>query len=157
VGELALTRVDGDAPEAEIALDLAKRALLVLPVALVVGAIGWGTAGALSAGYALLIVAANYLLSAFLISQSAKISLGLLMGAVLFGFLIRMALILGAVWIVKDAWWFEAWPLGITLIVAHLGLLFWEMKHISANLAFPGLKPEPLSPSPSVNKESTPS
>jgi hypothetical protein len=157
VGELALTRVDGEAPEAEIALDLAKRALLVLPVALVVGAIGWGSAGALSAGYALLIVAANYLLSAFLISQSARISLGLLMGAVLFGFLIRMALILGAVWIVKDAWWFEAWPLGITLIVAHLGLLFWEMKHISANLAFPGLTPEPRSPSPSVNKESTPS
>jgi hypothetical protein len=33
-------------------------------------------------------------------------------------------------------------PLGITIIVTHLGLLFWEMKFVSASLAFPGLKPK---------------
>jgi multidrug efflux pump subunit AcrB len=32
-------------------------------------------------------------------------------------------------------------PLGVTIIGAHLGLLFWEMKFISASLAFPALKP----------------
>jgi hypothetical protein len=82
------------------------------------------------------------------------------MGAALFGFLIRMGLILAAVWVVKDAWWLSPWPFGITLILTHLGLLFWEMKHISASLAFPGLKPEPVSPSatsPLIDKESTPS
>jgi len=31
--------------------------------------------------------------------------------------------------------------LGITLIVAHLGLLFWEMRYVSLSLAHPGLKP----------------
>ena len=36
-------------------------------------------------------------------------------------------------------------PLGITIIVTHLGLLFWEMKYISASLAFPALKPKPAS------------
>lgn len=158
MGEVALTRLEGPAPEAEIAFDLVKRAAWVLPVAVILGAAGWGTEGMLSAGYAVAIVCANYLLSAFLLAQSARISLGLMMGAALFGFLIRMALILAAVWVVKDTWWLSPWPLGVTLIVTHLGLLFWEMKHISASLAFPGLKPPPASPDRSpVDKEPTPS
>ncbi len=36
-------------------------------------------------------------------------------------------------------------PLGLTIIVSHLGLLFWEMRFVSASLAFPGLKPGPHS------------
>jgi hypothetical protein len=39
--------------------------------------------------------------------------------------------------------WFMAWPLGLTLIATHLGLLVWELKFVSASLAFPGLKPRP--------------
>ena len=31
--------------------------------------------------------------------------------------------------------------LGLTLIVTHLGLLLWELRYVSASLAFPGLKP----------------
>ena len=31
--------------------------------------------------------------------------------------------------------------LGVTLIVTHLGLLIWETRHVSASLAYPGLKP----------------
>ena len=31
--------------------------------------------------------------------------------------------------------------LGITVLVTHLGLLFWELRYVSASLAFPGLKP----------------
>jgi len=42
---------------------------------------------------------------------------------------------------VKDAAWVELWPLGLTLIVTHLGLLLWETRYVSASLAFPGLKP----------------
>lgn len=33
-------------------------------------------------------------------------------------------------------------PFGVTIVVAHLGLLFWETKYISASLAFPALKPK---------------
>ena len=35
--------------------------------------------------------------------------------------------------------------LGLTIIVTHLGLLFWELRYVSASLAFPGLKPSPAS------------
>ena len=33
--------------------------------------------------------------------------------------------------------------LGVTLIVTHLGMLVWEVGHVSASLAFPGVKPKP--------------
>jgi len=29
----------------------------------------------------------------------------------------------------------------LTLIVTHLGLLFWELRYVSGSLAYPGLKP----------------
>ena len=32
-------------------------------------------------------------------------------------------------------------PLGLTIVLTHLGLLTWETRHISNSLAFPGLKP----------------
>ena len=67
-------------------------------------------------------------------------------GAALFGFLVRLAFIFAAFWVVRDASWMQVVPFAITLVVAHLGLLFWETRYVSANLAFPGLKPGPAEP-----------
>ena len=134
--------LEGGATEREVARDLVRRALPLAPAFVVAGAIGWGVDGALSALFALLLVCANFLLSAGLISNAAKISLPLLMAAVLGGYLLRLALLFGAVLLVKDMGWVELWPLGLTLVIAHLGLLLWETKHVSASLAFPGLKPK---------------
>ncbi len=53
----------------------------------------------------------------------------------------RLSLIFAAVWLVKDQSWVAMVPLGVTIIVTHLGLLVWELRFISASLAFPGLKP----------------
>ena len=36
----------------------------------------------------------------------------------------------------------------VTIAVAHLGLLFWELPRIGLTLGAPGLKPRPLSKSP---------
>ena len=83
----------------------------------------------------------NFLLSALLISSTAKISLGLMMGATLFGYLIRLGLIMLAVLLVKDASWISLPALGATIIVTHLGLLLWELKYVAISLAHPGLKP----------------
>ena len=87
----------------------------------------------------------NFSLAAAMLAYAARISLGLMMFAALFGYLIRLGLILTAILLVRDASWVELVPMGITIIVAHLGLLFWEMKYISASLAFPALKPKPVS------------
>jgi len=59
----------------------------------------------------------------------------------LFGYLIRLGLIALGVFLVRDVSWVSLPALGITIIVSHLGLLFWEMKFIAASLAFPGLRP----------------
>jgi hypothetical protein len=85
----------------------------------------------------------NFLLAAWSLGFAARISIALMAGVALFGFLIRLGLITLAVLLVRDAAWVELIPLGLTLIITHLGLLFWEMRFVSASLAFPGLKPRP--------------
>lgn len=137
----AVTRLDGPAVEQELARDMAKRGLPAIPVLLIVAAVGWGFDGVVSAAYAVAIVLVNLTLSAALLAWTARISLGLMMGTALFGYLLRLGLVALAVMAVKDARWVELWPLGLSLIVTHLGLLLWEMRYVSASLAFPGLKP----------------
>jgi hypothetical protein len=131
----------GPAPEREIAADMARRALPAAPVIVVLAALPWGVDGALSAAFAIAVVVVNFLVAAWVLAAASRISYGLLMGAALFGYLVRIALIGLAVWAVKDASWVEPLPLGLTLIVTHLGLLLWELRYVSASLAFPGLKP----------------
>jgi hypothetical protein len=105
-------------------------------------AVIWGTNGAWSSMYGIAIVLANFALAAGLIAGAARISVGLMMGATLFGYLIRLGLIFLAVLLVKDASWISLPALGSTIIVTHLGLLFWEMKFVAQSLAHPGLKPD---------------
>ena len=133
--------IDGPAPEAILAKDLARRALLVAPAFLLAGFLGWGIDGALSTGYGLLLVVGNFAIAAALLVWAAPISLGAFMGAALFGYLLRLGLIFGAVVLVKDAGWVELWPLGLTIITTHLGLLAWEARSVSLSLAYPALKP----------------
>jgi hypothetical protein len=139
-----VTRLEGPAPERDVARDMVKRGLVVAPFLVAVGWAIWGAGGAASTAYGIAIVCVNFLLSAALITVTARISLGLMMGAVLFGYVGRLALIFLAIWLVKDAAWVSLVPLGLTIIVTHLGLLFWELRYVSASLAFPGLKPSAL-------------
>jgi hypothetical protein len=133
--------VAGPAPERQIARDMARRSLWLVPALLLACGAIWGLPGAAGSAYGLVIVVVNFLLSAALITTTARISLGLMMGAVLFGYLIRLGLIFLAVLLVIDATWLNLTALGLTIIVTHLGLLFWELRYVSASLAFPGLKP----------------
>lgn len=134
-------RLDGPAPVLDVAKDLVRRSTLVAPVAIVLGAVFWQTAGAASVAYGLLIVVANFMLAAWLLAAAGRISFAAMGAAAMFGFLLRLGLIFLAVLLVKDQAWIEMLPLGLTLIIAHLGILFWEMRYVSASLAHPGLKP----------------
>ncbi len=139
--------LDGDPrPERTVARDLVRHGLILGPVLVLVCGAVWGLSGAISAGYAVAIVLVNFLLAAALITWAAPISLPLLMGAVLGGYVLRLGLIFLAVFLVRDASWFEKLPLGLTIIVTHLVLLVWELRYVSASLAFPGLKPAPAAP-----------
>jgi len=135
-------RDEGPAPERDIANDLVKRGLMVLPALLLVFGITHGIDGVLSSAYGLGLVLVNFAFAAFLLTTTARISLSLMMAAVLGGYVVRLGLITAAVIGVRNASWVEMVPLGFTIIVAHLGLLLWETKYVSASLAFPGLKPK---------------
>jgi hypothetical protein len=139
--ELITTRFDGPAPEVAVSTDMIKRGLIVAPLLIAVCGVIWGMDGVWSSAYGIAIVLANFALAAGSIAMAARISLGLMMAATLFGYLIRLALIFLAVWLVKDAAWISFPALGSTIIITHLGLLFWEMKYVALSLAHPGLKP----------------
>ena len=130
-----------DAIEVKISLDLVKRAAYVTPVAVVVAAMIWDGPGAASALFAIGLVIVNFLLSAVLVSGAARISVGLVMAATLFGYLIRLGLILVAFLLVRDLGWISRPALGSTIIVSHLGLLVWELKYVAISLAHAGIKP----------------
>lgn len=129
------------APELEVVGDLWRRALPVAPVLVAVSAIFWGVSGALSCGYAIVLVLANFAAAAGLMAWGARISLGVLMGAVLGGYILRLALVVTALVLVKDASWVSRAPLFATVLITHVGLLVWEAKSVSLSLAYPGLKP----------------
>lgn len=141
MGSPAFTADPGPAVEAQVAADMARRVLPVLPVLVLVAGLVWGLDGAASAAFAVALVLANLALSAALLGWAARISLALLMAAALGGFVIRLFLLTAVVWLVKDQPWVDITALGFTLIVTHLGLLIWETRHVSASLAYPGLKP----------------
>jgi hypothetical protein len=133
---------DSPPVERQLARDMIRRALPVAPVLLLLAALVYGVDGALSSAFGLAVVLVNFALSAALLSWAGRRSLGMFMGVALVGYLVRMGLVAAAVLAVKDLAWVELIPLGLTIIVTHLGLLFWETRHVSASLAFPGLKPE---------------
>ncbi len=146
----AFVALDGPAPETEIVRDMVKRAAYAAPVLIVVFGLIWGLNGAISTGYAIAIVCVNFVVAAALDATGARISVGMLMGMSMFGFFIRMAIVFGAFFAAKDASWMVVIPFAFTLVITHLGLLFWEMRYVSANLAHPALKPKAAAPASST-------
>ena len=135
------TRLEGPAPEVSVSRDIVRRGLIVAPVLVAICGVIWGVDGAWSSAYAIAIVLLNFGLAAALIAVTARISLTLMMAAILFGYLVRLGLIFLAVFLVRDAGWISLPALGTSIIVTHLGLLIWEMKYVAISLAHPGLKP----------------
>jgi hypothetical protein len=130
-----------NSPQAEIVADMAKRGLLASPLLVVIVGIGWGVHGALSVLLALGIVLINFAASAAVVRKSGDLPQSFIMMFVLGGFLVRMLFVLAAITVAGHFSWVAKVPLGLAIIVTHLGLLAWETRHISASLAYPGLKP----------------
>lgn len=145
-GNLLTTRLDGPAVEQQVAWDMIRRAVPVAPALMLGAGLVWGVDGALSSGYAIVLVLANLALSAAILAWAARISLAVMMSAVLGGYVLRLGLITAAVLAVIHQSWVAVVPLALTLGFTHLGLLVWETRYVSATLAYPGLKPQPSRP-----------
>jgi hypothetical protein len=127
--------------EREVALDIVRRGLMVSPLVLAIaGAIrGWN--GVSSAAIALGIVLVNFLAAAAIMTRAAKSGPTAIGAAALGGYVLRLAVILVALVLLRHQPWIDLPTLGIAIVGTHLGLLVWEMKYVSLTLAAPGLKP----------------
>ena len=128
-------------PQREIVLDMAKRGLMISPALVAVGAIFWGLHGALSVLLALAVVLVNFAASAAVVRKSTELSQSFIMMFVLGGFAVRMGFVLGVLVVAGHFSWVSRVPLGLAIVVTHLGLLTWETRYLSTSLAYPGLKP----------------
>jgi hypothetical protein len=126
--------------EREVALDIVKRGLMVSPLILLLSAIrGWD--GVASGAIALGIVLVNFLAAAAIMSRAAKSGPTAIGAAALGGYVLRLAVILVALVLLRHQPWIDLPTLGFVIVGTHLGLLVWEMKYVSLTLAAPGLKP----------------
>jgi hypothetical protein len=132
-----------DAPDVErqLAFDMARRSLWVVPAVVAAAGAVWGFEGVWSALVAVAVVLVNLALAAVSLSWAARRSLTLLMAVAMGGFLVRMGLVTAVLLAVRNQPWIDLVALGVTVLVTHLGLLFWELRYVSATLAYPALKP----------------
>ena len=131
-----------EAPERAIAIDMVRRGLIGGPVLVGVCTGVWGLDGLWSSGYALGLVLVHFWLAASFITWSMRISPTMLIAGVMGGYFIRLGILIGAYFLVRNTGWFETLPFAITLFVAYSVLLVWETRYVSLSLAHPGLKPQ---------------
>ena len=131
-----------EAPEKAVAFDIIRRGMIGGPVLVGICAGVWGFDGLWSSGYALGLILINFWLAASLITWTVRISPTMLMAGVMGGYFIRLGILTGAFFLVRNTGWFEALPFVITLVLAHIVLLVWETRYVSMSLAYPGLKPQ---------------
>jgi hypothetical protein len=132
---------EAPAVERSIAVDMLRRGVVVAPVAILLGGVIGGFDVGASIAYGIAIVLINLLLSAVMLGWAARQTPTILMSVALGGFFVRMGLVTVAILVVRHAHWAVLPPMAISVLVASLGLLFWETRYVSASLAFPGLKP----------------
>lgn len=133
----------GDPVEEQIARDLARHGALVAPAVVLAGGLVAGAAGAVAAALALGVVVANFLLAATLLSGAARLSPTAVGAAALGGYVARLGVLALVAVALRTRTWLHFPTFLIVLVVAHLGLLVWELRSVSLSLAAPGLRPAP--------------
>ena len=128
-------------PVAEIMQDIVRRGLILAPVAIFISFVAGGGVAAASLALGVGAVLINFAVSAYILIWASKLPLRLLASMTVSGYFFRTALIAGLVWLVKDAVWINLVLLCLTLVVTHLGLLFWELRFVSKTV-HSGLKPK---------------
>lgn len=122
---------DSIAVESVLARHTVARAVYVGPVLIAVFAIVSGWEGAWSAALGVAIVVVNFLLAGAILSISAKISLAVYHAAALFGFFLRLGLMVLTVLLVAQLVPIDRPAFGISAVVAYLVLLSWEAVAVS--------------------------
>lgn len=114
------------AVESVLARHTARRAIYVGPVLIAAFGLTTGWIGAWSSALGLAVVVGNFLLAGAILSISAKVSLSVYHAAALFGFFLRLGLIILTMLLIVQLVEIDRPAFGITAVVAYLVLLSWE-------------------------------
>ncbi len=128
---LVIADQEAVAVESVLARHTVARSIYVAPVLILVFALASGWEGAWSAVLGVAVVVANFLLAGAILSISAKISLAVYHAAALFGFFLRLGLMVLTVLLIAQFLPIDRLALGISAVVAYLVLLSWEAVAVS--------------------------
>ncbi len=112
--------------EATMAKNIVRRILVVGPVIIAVAWLWRGPLGASSAAIGVAVIAANFLLSGWIMSRAATISMQVYHVAALFGFIVRLVLITVSMFTVAALFQVDRKALGVAAIVTLFVLLSLE-------------------------------
>lgn len=144
--------------EREIARDLARRCAIGAPVVLLVAFVLAGWPGVLGAAIGLVVVAANFLVLARLMATGAKAGAQATAFAAMLSYAGLIVVITVVAVILRGVSQVDLASFVITVLVAHLALLFLELPRLGLTPGAPGLRPRPLAetdrPSDANDKES---
>lgn len=114
------------AVESVLARHTVARAVYVAPILIAIFWLTRGWDGAWSSALGIAVVVVNFLLAGAIMSISAKISLAAYHAAALFGFFIRLGLLILTMLLIASIVPIDRLAFGVTAVVAYLVLLSWE-------------------------------
>lgn len=114
------------AVESVLARHTVARAIYVAPILIAIFWLTRGWDGAWSSALGIAVVVVNFLLAGAIMSISAKISLAAYHAAALFGFFIRLGLLILTMLLIASIVPIDRLAFGVTAVVAYLVLLSWE-------------------------------
>ena len=106
-----------------MARNIVRRLFIVGPIIVGIAWLVRGQLGALSAAIGVAVIAANFLLSGWLLSRAATVSMQVYHAAALFGFFIRLGFITASMFLAAFIFDVDRKALGAAAIVAFLALL----------------------------------
>lgn len=109
-----------------MARSIVTRALFVAPLIIVVAWMWRGPLGAISASIGVGVIVVNFMLSGWVLSKAATISMQLYHAAALFGFFLRLGFITVSMFAVAALFEVDRRALGIAAIAAFMALLVLE-------------------------------
>lgn len=109
-----------------MARSIVTRALFVAPLIIGVAWIWRGSLGAVSAAIGVAVIVANFMLSGWILSRAAKVSMQAYHAAALFGFFLRLGFITVSMFAVASLFEVDRRALGIAAITAFMVLLVLE-------------------------------
>lgn len=119
------------AVEAVLARHTVARSVYVAPPLILAFSVAGGSEGAWSSALGVALVVGNFLLAGAILSISARISLAVYHAAALFGFFLRLGLMVLTVLLIARFVPIDRLAFGISAVVAYLVLLSWEAVAVS--------------------------